>query len=191
MFTDFHRIVQAQQSGSLAAEWAAIIAERMSRPWNTKSLTGHIPLNDLMAAHAALPDSFDKAGLYVWGGWRDGAARVLYVGIAHGYSLADRIAGRYFLPSTVGPNYRFRELSLASGYAQEFAALETDCSPNRPVNIDKYRLAGIPVPPQEGRHRRLWRAERYAKTGLNNVWYFPIPAPHGIEKGTLKLQRKR
>ena len=68
----------------------------------------------------------------------------------------------------------------------QFNGVVDDFSPVPPVNVDKYRQAGIPIPKDRNRYRRLFRAERWAKIGLDDIWFFLIPARPGVMKKELE-----
>jgi hypothetical protein len=145
-------------------------------------MNGHVPYRDFRFAYDALRNLFDQRGLYVWGGWMGEAARLQYVGIAYDWTLGKRFRKRY-VPARSSWDV---EISIAESFEEQLRTLPDTFSPLRKkVDIAKYQAAGIRLP-HKGRYRRLQRAERYAKVGLDNVWYYLIPAPICVTKQELE-----
>jgi hypothetical protein len=79
---------------------------------------------------------------------------------------------------------------MARDFVSQFNDVADDFSPVPTVNIEKYRAAGIPIPNDPGKYRRLFRAERWAKIGPDDIWFFLIPARPDVTKEELKKAEK-
>jgi hypothetical protein len=90
----------------------------------------------------------------------------------------------------LGSRSQFCELVMAREFLLQFNSVVDDFSPLPPVNVEKYRQAGIRIPKDRNRHRRLFRAERWAKIGLENIWFFLIPARPDVTKNELETVEK-
>jgi hypothetical protein len=180
VFSDYGRIATAFNAGTLRAAWNAMVRERMSRPWDGRSRSGHVPFKDFERARDVLRESLKQNGLYVWGAWTGDDARVQYVGISR--RLGKRISNRYYAGriSMHRPTAIRREINLAEAHEATFRQLPDDYTPLR-KNVDVKKFIGAGIPVWEGGPTRLPRAERYAKVGLANLWYFLIPAPANAE----------
>ena len=182
----YDRIAQAIGSNVLQKEWETALANDLCRPWDGRMLAGHVPFGDLHDTFAALPDACGQPGLYVFGAWVGVEARVQYVGIAHEKPLRHRLCSRYVRKP--GSRSQSFELVMAQEFALQFNSVVDDFSPlqTTQVNVEKYRQAGIRIPKDRNRYRRLFRAERWAKIGLENIWFFLIPARPDVTKADLE-----
>lgn len=188
----FHRYIELQKEAKrgktqLAAAWSGLLASEIAQPWDGTSTDGHIPYSDFKSSYSTLRDPFAKAGLYCWGAGTAGAARLQYVGISN-RGLGKRFRNRYIAGerSAKGANGARREINLAEKYSEAFLKLKDDFTPLRArVDVLKYREGDIPV--AAGLHTRLPRAERYAKLGLDKLWFYLIPAPPASSKIDLEM----
>jgi hypothetical protein len=183
VYSMYERIAQAIGSNVLQEEWKTALANDLCRPWDGRSLAGHVPSGEVHKTFAALRDACARPGLYVFGAWASVGARVQYVGIAHGKPLRDRLCSRYV--GKPGSMSQFSELVMAREFALQFNSVVDDFSPVTRVNVEKYRQAGIPLP-HRSRYRRLFRAERWAKIGPDDIWFFLIPARPDVTKEELE-----
>ena len=100
----------------------------------------------------------------MWGAWIGDRARVQYIGKADRKPFAHRFRRRYA-----------DELRIAHKYGAALRDLP-ESFPIRTVStrVERYSRLGLQRPK---RSTRPPRAERYAKIGLDNLWYYFIPAP--------------
>lgn len=179
----YDRIAQAIGANVLLEEWKTALADDLCRRWNGRSLAGHVTFGEVHDCFAALPEACGRPGLYVFGAWVGAESRVHYVGIAHGKPLRHRLCSRYVRKP--GSRSLSFELAMAQEFAMQFNSVVDDFSPLPRVNVEKYRQAGIPIP-HPNRHRRLFRAERWAKIRLESIWFFLIPARPEAAKNELE-----
>jgi len=185
MFEDYSRLLDAFAANQLGAGLQRLKRDRMAHPWTGVCLDGHVPFVDFGHASDILRPIFRQRGLYVWGAWAGERTRIQYVGIST--KLGGRFGNRYIAGprSRTRPSALHREINLAAAFAESFQRLADDFSPLREaVNADRYRSETIPVRPSQITRRP--RAERYAKVGLANLWYYLIPAPPTVTKGELE-----
>ncbi len=185
MFDDYARLAGAMGTADLRVRWTELVDQRMSRPWTGTSVDGHVPFVDFSRASHALRCEFQQRGLYVWGAWTQTAARAQYIGIST--KIGHRFGNRYIAGpvARARPTALHREINLAEAFTQNFRRLADDFSPLRTsVNVERYRVENIPI--RTSQLTRLPRAERYAKIGLEHLWYFIIPAPSTESKRRLE-----
>lgn len=187
MYSMYDRILEAIGRNMLREEWGTVLANHLCRPWDGRTLTGHVPCGELHDTFAALRDTCDQPGLYVFGSWIGVEARVHYVGIAHGKPLQNRLCSRYV--GKPGCGSQDCELVMAREFLLQFNGVADDFSPIPRVKliIEKYRQAGIRIPKYSNQYRRLFRAERWAKIGPDDIWFFLIPARPGVSKKELEV----
>jgi hypothetical protein len=91
------------------------------------------------------------------------------------------------------PNCRsqFCELVFAREFALQFNSVVDDFSPVPPPReyVEKYRQAGIRLP-HHSRYIRLFRTERWAKIGPDDIWFFLIPARPDVTREDLERAEK-
>ena len=175
------RLLLAQRNPrELRSEWQTTMAA-MARPWSGDivggALDGHVPHDDLIRLLRDRHPAVEAPGVYVWGAWRGGEARIQYVGIAHDRSIRERFETRYR-----------DEWARTLEHANHLRRLPENFSPRREsVRERERRYAGIRDSVRWS--HRLQRAERYAKIGFQNLWYFTFPsADHvgSVLRGKLK-----
>jgi len=189
MFRDFIRLRDAVGHGTVAEEWEALSRERIFGASQAGGRDGHIPVADFWSVQDKLGEVLNHAGLYVFGSWTGADARLQYVGIAHGYSLGDRFRGRYMGSPTPGTR-RWTEIKFAAAHRDLLVLVPDHFSPRRPIVANTFTSRGIPVPTTRGLRRRIVRAERYAKNGLEKTWFYLIPAPPATTKKELEAIEK-
>lgn len=183
MYEQLRARVEAGDAKGLSSQWLSFCRQRMSAPQavqsGIKSLTGHVPYAHFNAAFGALGELLDQKGIYVWGAWSAGATTPQYIGMTD-ISFRERFR-RYVIESRTG---KHREINMAEGHAAALLKLPNDWRPMSKTSTHRFDSAAIPVP--KGRATRAARAERYAKVGLENLWYFLIPARPGASGRELK-----
>lgn len=187
MFDDFRQLQEAVARGTVAEVWDAISRERAFHPWERNGQPGHIPVTEFWSVQDAFAKTLGHPGLYAFVGWTGSEARVQYVGIAHDYSLGDRCRGRYMGSPTEGAR-QWTELKYASTHRDRLVLVPDHFSPRR--RIDPAIYHPLPLPASKSHLRRIVRAERYAKCGLENTSFYPMPAPVDTTKKELEVIEK-
>lgn len=162
------RLIDARERPSeFRSVWQSLLS-RLERPWDGSALgaepTGHIPHQEMVRLLDDRSSLVDRPGVYVWGAWRGVDARVQYIGIAHNRPIWKRF-GRYR-----------NEWMRAERHAALLRSLPENFSPNRESKSEREMRYSAIAGAKNWSHR-LQRAERYAKIGLSNLWYCPLPAP--------------
>jgi hypothetical protein len=170
MFSDYEALCAAVKSPlEFRARWEALLNKRVVQPHmfdiaQATHLKGHLPHEEEgRPIWERAWRFFDCRGLYVWGAWTGDAARVQYIGIADTESIGDRFSHRYA-----------DELAVARSHGHILRGRKESFCIGTKADVESYRRDGVPV--KDGKTTRPARSERYAKLGLNNLWYFLLPA---------------
>lgn len=173
----YERYIQLREARKQPEEFALRCDELLAvaaHPWRQQNddglpLDGHVPHDADMPVWKRVSSLFGCRGVYAWGAWVGAAARIQYVGIADSSTLDRRFATRYRA-----------ELRMVRKDGTRLRGLNEAFRIGEPADLDRYVKNGIKV--QYTKRTRPPRAERYAKVGLEHLWYFVIPAPGIPEK---------
>lgn len=185
VYKSLKRLVGANKPEELLIGWQLLVESRMAKAWSKQVATfrgftsAHVPYSDFGVAFDILEETLSQRGLYVWGSWVGREARVQYIGIT-AKSFKHRFK-RYVTKSGTRKNC---EITIAERHEQVLRALVDDWKPHiRRSDLQKYIEVGLQPPLRLA--TRFPRAERYAKNGLQNLWYYLIPAPPTTTKREL------
>lgn len=181
----YERLMSAAESSphELKEAWLELI-EQIAYSGNRDQAFGrearHIPHHDLCALLTIEYEPVLRPGLYVKGAWTGDGARVQYVGIAPKAPLAEHFTNR-----------SANEWSLAQIHSSALRALPESFSPRLESDLQRERrYLDVGISDVVGKSHRLQRAERYAKVGLDNFWYYFFPSPEPVgEALTRRLNR--
>lgn len=185
MFEVFERLRDAVENNTVAEEWAAVLRDRISVPWDGRRLNGHIPVLDFWNAEPALREPLGTPGLYAFVSWTGDATQEQYIGIASRYSLGDRARGRYFGSPNEGAR-AWTEIRFASAHRDRLVLLPDHYSPRRTIQPEIFTAGDVPLPRSRSHWRRVVRAQRYASNDLARTSFYPIPAPPDTPKKSLE-----